>query len=392
MLINLITRDTVMVVQKETGGSIIPLVEDFIKETSTPFNGFSTREDIRRFFENGYALYSDFLDPVSQFIGNKKLILAPDEVLASFPFEALVTRKPDDKTLFNNAPWLIQEHSVSYLYNAALLPSVNDKDQSFSELAAFAPDYHGTAAMHDSVLLDIRQGLNSKLRPIPGAMEEVNQIIRLFKGQKFTGSDASIGHFEEQLHGDKILHLAMHSLISGRDPMESKLVFSPGATDSSGVLEAHQIYNFQINSPLIALSSCNSGAGKSLAGEGIMSLSRAFTFAGAKSTLMTLWAVNDKAASRLVSSFYMNLKEGFAKDEALSKAKRDFLKNASPLSAHPYYWANYVISGNQTPLIEKASVLSVRTIVLLGMGILLLMVLLYVRASSKKRKTNQTIK
>ncbi len=388
LIVNLITRDTVKVIQKETDSSLMDIAEQFNREASTPFTGFSTREDIYRFFTNAHTLYKEFLEPVNHEIRGKKLILVPDNILASLPFEALVTRPPDENTLFNNAPWLIHQHSVSYLYNAALLSSANDDSQHFSRLTAFAPDYHGTVAMHDSVLLAIRQGLNAKLRPIPGATDEVNLITRIYRGSKFMGSKASIRHFEQQLKGHNIMHLAMHSLISGDDPMDSKLVFSPGIADSTGVLEAQDIYNLQTSSPLIALSSCNSGMGSQLAGEGIMSLSRAFTFAGAKSTLMTLWAVNDKTASTLVSSFYLNLKQGLPKDEALSKAKNDFLQNASPLHAHPYYWANYVITGNQSPLIDDGSFftkIGIRTILLIASGVVLLLVLIYLAFARKRQ-------
>jgi CHAT domain-containing protein len=84
-------------------------------------------------------------------------------------------------------------------------------------------------------------------------------------------------------------------------------------------------------------------------GEGIISLARAFILAGSKSIVTSLWAVNDASTQKLMVSFYSNLKKGMSKDQALTAAKRSYLKNFSP-AAHPYYWASFVALGDMRPL------------------------------------------
>jgi CHAT domain-containing protein len=82
----------------------------------------------------------------------------------------------------------------------------------------------------------------------------------------------------------------------------------------------------------------------------VISLARGFIYAGCPSIIMTLWTVEDKSGVDLMTSFYENLKTGQNKTEALRQAKLDFLENADPLKAHPYFWAGYVVIGDDTPL------------------------------------------
>ena len=93
------------------------------------------------------------------------------------------------------------------------------------------------------------------------------------------------------------------------------------------VLTASEIYTLPINAELAVLSACETGYGKLEKSEGVMSMSRAFQYAGVKSTVMSLWKVPDKETSKLMLLFYKNLKKGFPKDKALQKAKTNIPKN-----------------------------------------------------------------
>jgi CHAT domain-containing protein len=107
-----------------------------------------------------------------------------------------------------------------------------------------------------------------------------------------------------------------------------------------------------ISSDLITLSSCNSAKGKVEEGIGIVSLSNAFYFAGVPATVSSLWSAQDKSSSEIMANFYQNLANGDTKSESLRKAKLAYLKGADKLKSQPFFWANYVLFGNDTPLFE----------------------------------------
>jgi CHAT domain-containing protein len=131
---------------------------------------------------------------------------------------------------------------------------------------------------------------------------------------------------------------------------------------------------------MAVLSACNTGMGKYKNGEGIMSLSRALTYAGVKSSVYSLWQVPDKETSQIMISFYENLKEGQSKDEALANAKRTFIKN-NPMKNHPFYWAGFVVNGDISPVIENYFIWK-----MFG-GILLFTVLIFITFKRKKQKS-----
>ena len=97
---------------------------------------------------------------------------------------------------------------------------------------------------------------------------------------------------------------------------------------------------------MVVLSSCESGVGEELKGEGFNSISRAFSYAGVKNIVHTLWKVDDKHTQKIMTSFYRNLKEGKQKSDALHLAKLDFIQTEQMIGAHPYYWSSFKLFGN----------------------------------------------
>jgi CHAT domain-containing protein len=85
-------------------------------------------------------------------------------------------------------------------------------------------------------------------------------------------------------------------------------------------------------------------------GEGVVSLARGFTYAGAKSTINTLWSIDDASSAQLMEAFYAHLKAGLPKDEALYLAKKEFITDHPNASAHPFFWAAYIPIGDMQPL------------------------------------------
>jgi CHAT domain-containing protein len=121
-------------------------------------------------------------------------------------------------------------------------------------------------------------------------------------------------------------------------------------TREEGKLFNYEISLSRIKSPMVVLSSCNSGTGTLYYGEGMMSLSRGFMLAGASSVIKTAWDVNDDASATIMIHFYDYLSSGKEKNEAMHLAKLAYLKDSPPAFRNPYFWAAYEVLGDNSPV------------------------------------------
>jgi CHAT domain-containing protein len=107
---------------------------------------------------------------------------------------------------------------------------------------------------------------------------------------------------------------------------------------------SHEIYNLKLNADLVVLSACQTALGKDIRGEGLVSLTRGFVYAGVPRVVASLWPVSDFATSELMKRFYRNmLSEHLPPVAALSAAQRSM--RSDPRSADPYSWAGFVFQG-----------------------------------------------
>ena len=140
-------------------------------------------------------------------------------------------------------------------------------------------------------------------------------------------------------------------------------------------MNAYEIYNMSLPAELTVMSACNTGFGQLAEGEGVISLGRAFSYAGCQSVMMSLWMANDQSTAKLMDHFYKNLSQGQTKNGALKNAKLTYLENADPLTAHPYFWAGLVSTGDLSPLvINKTNYLLLGVIGFVGALLLLVVV------------------
>jgi CHAT domain-containing protein len=119
------------------------------------------------------------------------------------------------------------------------------------------------------------------------------------------------------------------------------------------MIYVNEILSLNLNANLVLLSTCESGSGKLLKGEGLISIGRSFRYAGAQSIVMTLWKINDQSASQIIRFFCENLKKGRTSDVSLRNAKLDFLNKVNPKNTHPYYWAAFVFIGDDGPVMVR---------------------------------------
>ncbi len=318
----------------------------------------------------GWNLYQLLIQPFEKIIKGKDIIVVPDNKLMYIPFETLLTTSTISKSYnFKELPYLIKEHSIRYLYAASLL-NIHKKEPSNGKMAAFVPNYNsGINTIKNNLAVLKNCGVLSNLQQ---TMNEAKAIATYFPGKIFSKNNASEDNFKKLAYRYSTILLAMHAVIDDENPLYSRLVFtSKSSKNEDDQLFTYETYNLNLNADLIVLSACNTGVGKLRKGEGMMSLTRGFSFAGVQSIVMTLWSVNDNSSADLMKRFYQKLSGLWNKDKALQEAKTEYIQNTDIIHAHPYFWAGYVLIGDNVPLRNSKTIPFYWVIVLpvlLGIG------------------------
>jgi CHAT domain-containing protein len=124
------------------------------------------------------------------------------------------------------------------------------------------------------------------------------------------------------------------------------------------LLQAWEIFErVRLDADLVVLSACESGLGKEMGGEGLIGLTRAFQYAGARSVMASLWKISDRTTAEFMVRFYRHLKEGHSKVEALRATQVEFIRGPIQVTndkgervdfdaSAPYYWAAFQIYGD----------------------------------------------
>lgn len=279
-------------------------------------------------------LFSQLLQPIFRFIKLKRnLIIIPHNELNYIPFETLVDP--------NTSNYLIKDFAISYNYAAGFLEKEN-KNKAETEILAFAPFTMGK---------NNNDSINNSFSQLPASKKEVTSL----HGKVFLDSAATKNNFLKYASKYPIIHLATHAQANDKNPLESFITFYP--KKSNTVIEYNlyepEIYNLSLkNSMLVVLSACETGKGKLVNGEGLMSLSRAFSYAGCPSVITSLWKAEDNANAYLTQKLYFYLQKGYAKDEALQNAKLDYINDDTiPQNFKlPNFWAHLVLVGDASPI------------------------------------------
>jgi CHAT domain-containing protein/Tfp pilus assembly protein PilF len=250
----------------------------------------------------------------------QRLILVPDGVLNYVPFAALPTQGPR---------LLGDDFVISYLPAATALAKERINARNGGELLAMAPsDSH-----------------------LPNAAPEVRSISLLFSSGSLAiaGKGATETRFKQVATEYDYIHLATHGNLNRNAPWLSSLQLQPD-DQNDGRLELHEILGLQLHARLVTLSACETALGSGYftdtpAGDEFVGMTRAFLGAGSRAVLASLWTVNDDSTRDLMVRFYRNLQEADSPD-ALAKAQRE-LRRANVRYSAPYYWAAFVLVGQE---------------------------------------------
>lgn len=306
------------ITSSETSFTAVQIKKEYLLKRIQEYRAaISARADIDIVSGLGAQLYKELVPDkiLSTSQGKTKLIIVPHDMLHYMPFQAL---RADD------GQYLIEKKLISYLSSASLLQFINKRNnKDLDDILAFGnPD------------------LNNPLFNLAFAEREVNNIGSYFKNAEiYTGKEATKKRALEESPKYHILHFATHGELNESQPLESSLRLA-APVNQDGSLTAREIFGMSIASSLVVLSACETAIGKITTGDELISINRAFLFAGASSVISTLWKVSDESTYLFMSDFYKNLKS-----QPVGEAMWTSQRNLISKYPHPFYWSPFILSG-----------------------------------------------
>jgi len=325
-----------------------------------------------------------------QLTRSRQWFLSPDGELNRVPFAALPApqqmgtplAQAVQLRLITTGRELVRLQQPALIGSEVLVMANPNYDRLSSKLPPVArPDAVATVAQRRSAELGSNQW-----KPLPASEREGQKVAKLLGTGLITGAAATTTALQRRI-GPRVLHVATHgffvadqeakspeglkaiqegspllSSLRQEDPqLRSGLVFA-GANqpdldpNDDGYLTAAEAVNLNLKgTELVVLSACSTGQGEVRTGEGVYGLQRSLTVAGARSTLLSLWKVDDAATAEFMGRYYQRLKSGEGRSDALAAVQEEFRsgKVQSPSGANwtePYYWAAWQLVGDWRPI------------------------------------------
>ena len=312
--------------------------------------------------ETGNDLYEKLWGKLNGYIdGYNRVFFSPMGMLNLINIEALTD---------SNGQTALERYNLTRVSSTRQLNSANVHESISSVISFGGIDYDKSAS-------EIVDSLNTRgnWSYLKNTLAEVNSVEKSFNTKKniiktVTGEYATEASFK-QLDGTNanVIHLASHGFyipaqrrkdipyysksdytqIIENELFYSGLIMSGGqsawkdsafvAEKDDGILTSYEISKLDLhNVNLVVLSACETGLGDNLY-DGIYGLQRAFKKAGARTILMSLWNINDKATSEYMELFYYFLTSGLSKQESYRRTVVEMKKRYED----PYYWASFIM-------------------------------------------------
>jgi CHAT domain-containing protein len=366
-------------------------IEAYRKSLTERTSALTLQASLGEIERRGKHLYVSLLKPVENAIPpGSTLIIVPDGNLCYLPFESLVVgnrRAPSGQL---QPLYLLDKFAVAYGPSASALAAVRETNGGTQEhvrtLLAFGDPVTQTESTLAKNSRSNEATRSSNTRPdasaektvsatnpaapapssetvsaeyaergfsltrLPFTRDEVLGISKLYPDSQrrvYLGEEAREETVKsEKLDAYRYIHFASHGFIDESHPERSGILFSRAPNSGEdGVLQMGEIMRLKLDADLVTLSACSTGLGKLVNGEGVLGLTRAFFYAGARNVTVSLWNVNDSATATLMKSFYENLNRGLPKSAALRQAKLVLLHGKNVTWSQPYFWAAFVLVG-----------------------------------------------
>ena len=250
-------------------------------------------------------LYKLLVEPIRRSLTGHHLVIAPCGILHQLPFHAL----------FDGGQYLTDEFTVSYAPSASVYSLCQQRSAQ---------------AGRRSLVLGIPDPA------VPFVEEEVEAVAAcLPHSEVFLGQSATVECLRQQGPCSRFLHIATHGHFRRDNPMFS------GIRLGDSYLSLYDLYELKLPAELVTLSGCSTGLNVVAAGDELLGLARGLIHAGAETSMLTLWDVQDQSSAQLMKFFYTNLAGVRSKAVALQQAMQQ-VRSERP---HPYYWAPFVLMG-----------------------------------------------
>jgi len=320
----LVTKEQIIIFMASSdtlGAKIIDISQENTEQyVNAYYRLISGKGELKALQNASEKLYNVLIEPVAGVIKNKKKIaIVPGGVLTKLPFQSLGTMQTD---------------GFSYLGSQYRIFYINDMGNTVVE---------GSLNMDNVKLLAFGNADNS----LPYAEKEVNIISGMFTNPAvYLRNEALENLAKNEMNNYQIVHFATHGILDPLDFNRSYLILAPNtANNEDGLFTMNEVISLRTlrTCQLIVLSACNTAVNDEKIAGFINNPAKAFLKKGAKTTIASLWSVDDAATSELMNSFYNNLFKGQNKVEALNEAQRSLM--ASEKFKHPYYWAAFELIG-----------------------------------------------
>ncbi|HTY09737.1 MAG TPA: CHAT domain-containing tetratricopeptide repeat protein [Bacteroidota bacterium] len=348
----------------------IALPPAFNSLVSSFYRSIKTVEELA-YVQNGSKLYNSLIQPIKKaIVGKKRLIIIPDGVLYYIPFEALIANSyanAKGSIDFTKIHYLLNNYEISYSYSSSFYVNhIRQKaltvgQQSFVGFAPVFRDSDSNGVFSSNTLREFEKDKSAyrsitvdgkKFNELKYSAQEVSAVAQDFQktgllGLSFLYNGATEENFKSNVGKYSCIHIATHGYINEEHPQLSMLLFSqtqrtPAIED--GVLYASETYNLNLKADLVVLSSCESGLGKLVKGEGMMAMTRGFFYSGARNVIFSLWKVYDRPTNKLMRDFYNHVLDGETFTSALRKSKLRLI--ADRTTAFPTKWSGFILVGD----------------------------------------------
>ncbi|KAL9981281.1 hypothetical protein ACROYT_G009962 [Oculina patagonica] len=281
------------------------------------------------------TLYNILFQPIADLVQGDELIIVPHGPLWLAPYAALMDA--DSKYLCE-------------LFRIRLIPSLT----SLELIAECPDDYHsrsGALLVGDPWVEEVTNSKGEKfLDPLPFARKEVEMIGKILNVTPLIGKKATKREVLKGLSSVALVHIAAHGRMETGEialTPDSKQASRIPTKEEDYILNMSDVLSVKVRARLVVLSCCHSGRGE-IKAEGVVGIARAFMGAGARSVLVSLWAIDDEATLGFMKSFYHHLVEGRSASVSLNKAIKDFRE--SDKYSDVKYWAPFVLIGDDVTL------------------------------------------
>ena len=295
-------------------------------------------------------------------LSTERLALVKDGALHFIPFAVLPVPAGHPRRGYDAREPLVTAHEIVNLPAAGILQQLRKKhrrrESDSMDLAVFADAAYTRGNVHgsrleerQSVALSVgEESYVGNYRQLDATRDEGQAILRLAPGDSrgFFGTDVHRDAVLRQVEGPEYLHFAVHGYSNPIRPEHSGLVlsrFDPQGREIASLLSAREIHRLSLTAELAVLSSCGSGLGRQVRGEGLVGLTQAFLGAGTRQVVVSLWDVSDRGTSIFMQRFYAELFSHHRSAAAALRATQIWMSHQTRWQ-EPRFWAGFVLHGD----------------------------------------------